>query len=255
MIWFGRHRFHQRADIDENAPRVGDEGVEGLVAISTTWIFCLPRLAARRIGLVYSRSNCSISASRMIGRPAFFGKACACAAAGDERDRRRRSARPARARLACNRVLLDKWRRTRPCRRELVDSAQPIEAAAAGQITPKSLSFGMRKRRQKPFECGKTGASRPRRAETTTEHAGYSQKTDDAVVAQRCSALHGDGRDVGGRENRSRGRACDSHGGRAAVRLRAEDRDRGRAGGAQQPHRLYRGARHSVAAGAHRATL
>ena len=75
------------------------------------------------------------------------------------------------------------------------------------------------------------------RADSARKHAGYSQKTDDAVVAQRCSALHGDGRDVGGRENRSRGRACDSHGGRAAVRARRR-RPRSRRRGAALDGRI-----------------
>ena len=36
----------------------------------TTWMFCCASPAAFRIGWVYSRSSCSISASRMIGGPA-----------------------------------------------------------------------------------------------------------------------------------------------------------------------------------------
>ena len=43
-----------------------------------TWTFCWARPAALRIGWVYSRSSCSISASRMIGGPP---RPC-CAAAG-----------------------------------------------------------------------------------------------------------------------------------------------------------------------------
>ena len=44
----------------------------------TTWMFCCARPAAFRIGWVYSRSSCSISASRMIGGPPPR-RGCACA--------------------------------------------------------------------------------------------------------------------------------------------------------------------------------
>ncbi len=47
----------------------------------TTWMFCCARPAAFRIGWVYSRSNCSISASRTIGGPACL-RAWACAGDG-----------------------------------------------------------------------------------------------------------------------------------------------------------------------------
>ena len=45
----------------------------------TIWIFCFSRPAARRIGRVYSRSNCSVSVSRSSGGPLLC---CATAAVG-----------------------------------------------------------------------------------------------------------------------------------------------------------------------------
>ena len=79
---------------------------------------------------------------------------------------------------------------------------------------------------------------------------------DHAVDPQRRAAVHGDGRDGGGRPHRGGGRTRHSHGGRAAGGRRAEARDRGGAGGARlRAARLHRVARHSVAAGAHRAAL
>ena len=82
-----RLRFHQRADIDEDAPRVGDEGVEGSCPRSARPGYSACRDWRRAgSGSVYSRSNCSISASRMTGRPAFFGSGLRLGGDGRQRD-------------------------------------------------------------------------------------------------------------------------------------------------------------------------
>ena len=68
--------------------------------------------------------------------------------------------------------------------------------------------------------------------------------------------VHGDGRDGGGRADRGGRRPCHSHGSRAAGGAGAEDRDRGRARRARRrADRLHLGARHPLAARAHRAAL
>ena len=74
--------------------------------------------------------------------------------------------------------------------------------------------------------------------------------------AERCSTLHGDGRDGGGGPHRSGRRPCHSHGSGAAGGVGAEGRDRGRACRARcGADRLYLRARHSLAARADRETL
>ena len=78
-----------------------------------------------------------------------------------------------------------------------------------------------------------------------------------AVGAQRCSAVHGDGRDGGGGADRGGRRPCHSHGGRASRRRRrrrAGDRGRARAR-SNRADRLHLGARHALAARAHRPAL
>ncbi len=82
------------------------------------------------------------------------------------------------------------------------------------------------------------------------------ETADRALGAQRCAAVHGDGRDGGGGAHRGAGRPRHPHGGRPAGGAGARDRDRGGAGGARAGrHRLHRGARHPVAARAHRPAL
>ena len=83
-----------------------------------------------------------------------------------------------------------------------------------------------------------------------------ARTADDAVGAQRRSAVHGDGRDGGGGADRGGGRPGHSHGGRPAGGAGAVDRDCGGAGRARSgAARLHLGARHSLAARAHRAAL
>src|SRR6267142_2822484 len=53
------------------------KALKTLSLIITIWMFCFSSPAARRIGLVYSRSNCSASVSRMTGGP------LACCASAD----------------------------------------------------------------------------------------------------------------------------------------------------------------------------
>src|SRR5581483_6538545 len=70
-----------------------------------------------------------------------------------------------------------------------------------------------------------------------------------ALAPQRCSPVHGDGRDGRGGPDRGRWRPCHSHGGRPAGGWCAEDRDCGCAGGARDgTDRLHLGARHSLLA-------
>jgi hypothetical protein len=97
----------------------------------------------------------------MIGMPAVFGIGWAGAEPGDNAIAAAVSAAIARdAGLQPLRLIriADTFISS-----ELVDSAQPIEAAPAGQITPKSLQVilvDMRRGQQKPSEYGKTGAGR-----------------------------------------------------------------------------------------------
>ena len=70
MIWFGVCDFDQRAGVDEDAAAVDHEGVVGAVVDQHDADVLLGRgPPPRRIGAVYSRSSCSISASRITGRP------------------------------------------------------------------------------------------------------------------------------------------------------------------------------------------
>src|ERR1700675_4088771 len=53
------------------------KALNALSLIITIWMFCFSSPADRRIGLVYSRSNCSASVSRITGGP------LACCASAD----------------------------------------------------------------------------------------------------------------------------------------------------------------------------
>ena len=157
----GRERFHQRADIDENAPRVGDKGVEGFVRDQHDLDILLAEIggAQDRVGIFAQQLlDFGISDDR---KPGIFRQGLRLRGGGRQCDRRR-GQRGKRARDWPATAPLDKGGGHVHVVGNSWNSAQPIEAAAAGQITPKSvtksLSFGMRKRRQKPFECGKTGA-------------------------------------------------------------------------------------------------
>ena len=98
------------------------------------------------------------------------------------------------------------------------------------------------------------GLRRPRTGQLCMLDA--AQTADATFGAQRCSAIHGDGRDGGRGTDRGRRRPCHPHGGGTAGRTCAEVRDRCRAGGTGgRPHRLYGDARHPDAARADRATL
>ena len=63
------------------------KALKTLSLMITIWMFCFSRPAARRIGRVYSRSNCSASVSRITGG-AFFRLGAADIGASSERDRR-----------------------------------------------------------------------------------------------------------------------------------------------------------------------
>ncbi len=114
-------------------------------------------------------------------------------------------------------------------------------------------------------EYGLSGAPVPRFGHCPGQIADIDARIDlerprktpaDAVRTQRCSTLHGDGRDGGGGAHRSGRRPCHPHGSRAARGTGAK----GRAGGGTRrarcgPDRLYLRARHPFIAGKDRATL
>ena len=85
---------------------------------------------------------------------------------------------------------------------------------------------------------------------------GCGTTFDQPFGAQRCSAVHGDGRDGGSRTHGGSGRARDSYGGRPAGGGGPGKRDRRRAHSARVgAAALYRNARHCDAARPHRAAL
>ncbi len=97
MIWFGVCDSISAPALTKMRLASTTKALNVRSLMMTTRMFCWARPAARRIGWVYSRSSCSISASRMIGRP--LGISCARTgrvagrerAGGQDRDRARGS--------------------------------------------------------------------------------------------------------------------------------------------------------------------
>src|SRR5258708_5164134 len=249
MIWLGVSASRRAPPFTKMGRPSATKALNERSLMMTTWIFCCVRPATRRIGWVYSLSNCSISASRMIGGPL-----CACA-----------------GRLAPTSALAVTTATTRAAGvvpRVLIGLSDPVMSAGLDGIFPRNLVVapnmstrpGSRilrefDNRKCSHKCGDSGAEFTpyQRAKYSV---GCSSTAYHALSAQQCPCLYGDGRDGGGRAHRRGGRPRHPYGGRAACGTGADKRYRcGARRAGLGSSRLHRDARHCAAARTHCATL
>ena len=237
MISFGVFDVDQRAGVDEDAAAVHDEGVEGAVVDDDDLDVLLGEAggAQDRLRVVAQQLlDLGVADERQAARQ-LCARAGVTAATASRSTRATANAVSKRQRARC-------WR---PARRTLIgasdfghirfgfampDSAQPSDAPRQGQ-RGLAITIWLRARRMQLQRSGRMrqqrgGGKRPLTRERWHD-ARRGTAADDAVRAQRCAAVHGDGRDGGGGPDRGR-RAATSSTWRSASRRRRRRRRRSR---------------------------